>query len=136
MPKQRYTTEQIVAKLRQVDVALAQGQSVAQALKPLASSAGGAHRAGLASSGRRSAGPHAELGAAQPDRPRVPTPLWSWPLWSLAAATSGAGLGPHTQGRPFARLRFLRGDTPSPSRPRTSAARAFNRPLAINGYEC
>ena len=92
MPKKRYTPEQIVAKLRQVDVALAQGQSIAQAVKAISvtetgpdrelagslqcraaafgtglpgSSAGGAHRAGLASFGGRSAGPHAEAGAVQ-----------------------------------------------------------------------
>ena len=35
MPKKRYTPEQIVAKLRQVDVALAQGQSIAQAVKAI-----------------------------------------------------------------------------------------------------
>ena len=35
MPKKRYTPEQIVAKLRQVDVAVAQGQSIAQAVKAI-----------------------------------------------------------------------------------------------------
>jgi transposase-like protein len=35
MPKRRYTPEQIVAKLRQVDVAVAQGQSIAQAVKAI-----------------------------------------------------------------------------------------------------
>ena len=35
MPKKRYTPEQIVAQLRQVDVALAQGQSIAQAVKAI-----------------------------------------------------------------------------------------------------
>ncbi len=33
MPKKRYTPEQIAAGLRQVDVALAQGQSIAQAVR-------------------------------------------------------------------------------------------------------
>src|SRR5919199_392738 len=35
MPEKRYTPEQIVAKLRQVDVAVAQGQSIAQAVKAI-----------------------------------------------------------------------------------------------------
>ena len=35
MPKKRYTPEQIVAKLRQLDVAVAQGQSIAQAVKAI-----------------------------------------------------------------------------------------------------
>ncbi len=35
MPKKRYTPEQIVEKLRQVDVAVAQGQSIAQAVKAI-----------------------------------------------------------------------------------------------------
>jgi len=33
MPKKRYTSEQIVAKLRRVDVAVAQDQSIAQTVK-------------------------------------------------------------------------------------------------------
>ncbi len=35
MPKKRHTPEQIVAKLRQVDVAVAQGEAIAQAVKAI-----------------------------------------------------------------------------------------------------
>ena len=35
MPKKRYTPEQIVTKLRQVDVDVVQGQSIAQAVKAI-----------------------------------------------------------------------------------------------------
>ena len=35
MPTKRYTAEQILATLRQVDVAVAQGQAIAQAVKAI-----------------------------------------------------------------------------------------------------
>ena len=35
MPKKRYTPEQIVTKLRQVDAALARGQSIARSVKAI-----------------------------------------------------------------------------------------------------
>ena len=36
MPRKRYTPEEIVAKLRQVDVLTAQGQSIAEAVRTIA----------------------------------------------------------------------------------------------------
>jgi putative transposase len=36
MPKQRYTTEEIIHKLREADVLIGQGQTVAQACKQIA----------------------------------------------------------------------------------------------------
>ena len=35
MPKKRYTPEQIVAKLRQVDVLVSQGQNIADAIRQI-----------------------------------------------------------------------------------------------------
>ena len=35
MPKKRYKPEEIVAKLRQVDVLISQGQSIAEAIRPI-----------------------------------------------------------------------------------------------------
>jgi len=35
MPKQRYTTEEIIHKLREADVMIGQGQTVAQATKQI-----------------------------------------------------------------------------------------------------
>ena len=34
MPKKRYTPEEIVAKLRQVDVLVSQGQNITNAIRP------------------------------------------------------------------------------------------------------
>ena len=44
MPKKRYTPEEIVAKLRQVDVLVSQGQNIADAIRQIGPNLGDASR--------------------------------------------------------------------------------------------
>ena len=51
MPKRRYTPEEIVAKLRQVDVLVSQGQSIADAIRQIGVSEVTFYRGGKSSAG-------------------------------------------------------------------------------------